>query len=132
MTETKYYFYAVIIDTDKELLFAHTTTTEIKVDDYVVVDNGYLEPTCAKVTKIADKVKAIASKQPIHDVIDTINIKPYLDKKVSEAERDNVIKGMKDEIENVKLMETLEKYSGKSPLMREYYEILKKLEEGQG
>jgi len=126
----KNYFFAKVLSNDYEKLF--TCDFEVNEGDFVAVDNGYLEPESAVVVKIMDKVKALASKQPIYEAIDFINFKPYLDRKAAEAERENIIKNMKEEIENVKLIETLDKYSGKSPKMQEYAEILKSLEKGGG
>ena len=126
----KNYFFAKVLSNDSERIF--TSDFDVSENDFITIDDGYLEPETAVVIKIVDKIQALASKQPIYEAIDLINFRPYLEKKAAESQRETLIKNMKEEIENVKLLETLDKYSGRSPKMQEYADLLKSLEKGNG
>jgi len=129
--QKKFYFYGSFVDSDGDYETLFSSVKQVKIDDYVVTDNGSLEPITVKVVKLVNEVSAITSNERIYEIIDTIDISAYVEKKKAEYSRTKLIDKMKGEIENIKLLDTLKKYSTGSAEMKDMYDTFNALLSGE-
>jgi len=124
----KFYFYGTDLNDNYQQLYV--SEQEVKVGGFVIVDNGNLEPITVKVVKFVNELNAITSNECIDEIIAVVDMQDYLDKKRAEYSRRKLQDKMKTEIENIKMLETLKKYSTGSPAMKELYENFSALQDG--
>ncbi|OCN04120.1 hypothetical protein A4S06_11675 [Erysipelotrichaceae bacterium MTC7] len=110
----------------------YKTEMEIKEKDYVVVSDGFDRiPYCIIVEKIIDEYDALTAYDCVHEVIDVVDMQSYRERRESEVRRKTLLSKMDNEMRNIKAMETLEKYAGKSEVMAELHTEFKKLGDKQ-
>ena len=108
------------------------TEVEVKVKDYVVViDSHTNEPHCVCIEKIINEYDALTKHDYANEVIDIVDMKAFNKRREKEIRRRILLDKMDDEMRNIKALEMLEKYAGKSETMAELHAEFKVLDSPQ-
>ena len=98
-----------------------------KKDDYLVYMSFSNVPKIGKVVGFISELDALTMETSFMDVLTTVNVKDYLEKKKAEVQEVRLIKAMKAQADKDKLIEDMRKKANGSPEMKKLFEEYEKL-----
>ena len=121
----KYYELETI---ESEVIVLQSHPTELKKGTVVVVGLD-CEVVTAKVINEIDDYTALVTGNEIQEIIQVIDLENFHKKLKGKSQKAQIARIMKNKIEEIKMIETLEKYAGKDSefsVLLETYKILAK------
>ncbi|WP_159649779.1 hypothetical protein [Erysipelothrix aquatica] len=103
------------IESGREVLCV--SEKSLKKDDYIVIASYEDLPVTAVVVETISHYKAIRLNQEPEIIIDTVNVKSWLEQREEEVAKSVLLSKMQNKISEIKMVETLEKYAGRDPEM---------------
>ena len=98
-----------------------------KKDDYLVYMSYNNTPKIGKVVGFISELDALTMDYSFMDVLTTVNVKDYLEKKKAEAQELKLIKAMKAQADKDKLIEDMRKKANGSAEMQKLFAEYEKL-----
>ncbi|MEG0359269.1 MAG: hypothetical protein RR598_08395 [Anaerorhabdus sp.] len=123
----KYYFEAVSKSYyDEEEVIICFTHEECKKKDLVVLEmNGNF--IIASLQKTLEELDVLVANVRPKEIIQKVEVADYLTRKKNQTRRLLLVQEMEEKCKEVKMMETLKKYSDRDEDMKAMYESFKKL-----
>ena len=84
----------------------------------VVIPNDYNNPTTATIVEKVEEYIALSNKNEIEQIICTVDMNEYKKRLHAKNKKALILRKMQDQLSEVKLIETLKKYSEKDDSMR--------------
>ena len=105
------YYELMCIESEEKIL--QSSVQELKNGAVVVVGHSYGDVVTAKVIKEIDEYTALVSGDEIPKIIQVVDLKEFYSQRKAKAQKSQIERIMKGKIEEIKMIEQMEKFAGK-------------------
>ena len=111
--------YFIATNFDEGIEGIYQCEREIKKNDYVVIPDYDDKPITAKVIKLLSRYEALTSINKPIEIIDIVRMAEYKAKREKELDNHILLERMQSKINEIKLLNNLEKFAGQDAEMME-------------
>lgn len=122
----KFYYVCESQENEREYVCCHNA--ELKTKDFIAIEVSQ-HFIIAKVGKRIDELDVLTNNYDAKEVIQAIDVSKYIANKEAKVKRILLMASLEDKCKEVKLLETLKKYSEKDDEMREMFSMFESLVE---